>query len=129
MDGPVEAMLPALKLHRDLGKRQVEGLIAVGSHSLANYDPKIADLDIDRTAIRLTLTAESNASVVQLLEVRFSGLKQALSNMLRQRISKVDLKPVDTDPRVSRDCSSLIGLLSFDHYSGIWMTGRSRPWP
>jgi hypothetical protein len=54
-------------------------------------------LDIDRTTIRLTFAAEANACVPQLLELRLSRREQPLSNMLRQRISKVDLKPVDPD--------------------------------
>jgi hypothetical protein len=70
--GPVEPMFPALELNRHLCKRLVKGLIAVGSQSLADDDPEVADLDIDRTTIRLTLAAEANASVLQLLEVRLS---------------------------------------------------------
>src|SRR5690349_2157348 len=96
-DGTIETTLPPSKLHRNLCKRLVKGLVAVGSQSLADDDPEVADLDIDRTAIGLTLATEFDACVLQLLEVRLSRREQPLLNMLRQRISKVDLEPIDPD--------------------------------
>jgi hypothetical protein len=73
----------------------------------------------------LTLATEADGSVLQLLEVRLSRREQPLLNMLRQRISKVDLKPVDPDWG-AEILAHLVCLLSIDYDCGIRVTGRSR---